>query len=173
MQRIRRIITALDEQGAGTFATIEDVQPLLAGIGYHGVWGWDEPQAVPVAGVQPYEPSSLFPGPGGVRISVIHFPGGDEPAVPVDPKDAERMRTLRAAGDRVLAEDHDSGMHATASIEVAIVIQGEISLVEEDEGQVRLQVGDIVVQNGTPHAWRDPAPEGCTIAYVVLGAERA
>ncbi|PVI04308.1 hypothetical protein DM02DRAFT_692741 [Periconia macrospinosa] len=51
-----------------------------------------------------------------------------------------------------------SPMHRTVSLDYGIVLEGEFDLVL-DSGEVRrMKRGDIAVQRGTMHAWRNPHP---------------
>jgi len=44
---------------------------------------------------------------------------------------------------------------------------------ELDDGKmVHLRQGDCIVQNGTPHRWRNPLPEPCLMAFISVGGER-
>ena len=43
-------------------------------------------------------------------------------------------------------------MHRTSSIDYAIVLEGEIDMLLDDS-EVHLKAGDILVQQGTNHAW--------------------
>lgn len=62
------------------------------------------------------------------------------------------------------------GMHRTRSVDYAIVLDGEIDmLVDEDE--VHLKAGDVIVQRGTNHAWANRGTESCTIAFVLIDAK--
>ena len=58
-------------------------------------------------------------------------------------------------------------MHTTRTIDYGIVLSGEIDL-ELDEGEVHLKAGDVVVQRGTRHAWRNRSSEPCRIAFVLI-----
>lgn len=58
-------------------------------------------------------------------------------------------------------------MHATATIDVIAVISGSMELVLE-AGSTVLHAGDVVVQRGTPHAWKVVGQEPCVfIAFLV------
>ena len=61
------------------------------------------------------------------------------------------------------------GMHTTATIDYGIVLSGQVTL-ELDEGSVDLNVGDIVVQRATPHAWRNVSSEPCTMLFVLISS---
>ncbi|MDQ1014492.1 cupin domain-containing protein [Streptomyces afghaniensis] len=50
-----------------------------------------------------------------------------------------------------------------------IVLQGEIVLELGDGHRTRLSAGDIVIQNGTRHAWRNHGDRPATMAFVLVG----
>lgn len=53
--------------------------------------------------------------------------------------------------------DSLSPMHRTVSLDYGVVIEGEVDLVL-DSGEVRhMKRGDIAIQRGTMHAWRNPS----------------
>ncbi|MEU6548978.1 cupin domain-containing protein [Streptomyces sp. NPDC046915] len=61
-------------------------------------------------------------------------------------------------------------MHTTPTVDYGIVIEGEIVL-ELDGGRLTpLTAGDIVIQNGTRHAWRNHSDRPATMAFVLVGA---
>jgi quercetin dioxygenase-like cupin family protein len=64
-----------------------------------------------------------------------------------------------------------SPMHRSFSIDYGIVIAGELEL-ELDGGEiVPLKAGDVVVQRGTNHLWRNPSADTtCRIAFVLIEA---
>ncbi len=52
-----------------------------------------------------------------------------------------------------------SPMHRTVSLDYGVVLEGEVELVL-DSGEVRLmRRGDIAIQRGTNHAWRNASPK--------------
>ena len=62
------------------------------------------------------------------------------------------------------------GMHTTPTVDYAIVLDGEIWL-ELDEGRsTLLRRHDVVIQNGTRHAWRNKSERAATVAFVLIGA---
>ncbi len=59
-------------------------------------------------------------------------------------------------------------MHQTPTVDVIVVISGEMDLVLDGGAEVHLQPGDSVVQRGTMHAWRNTGPEPCVaVAFMV------
>jgi len=63
----------------------------------------------------------------------------------------------------------ESAPHRTDSVDYAVVIAGEIDMVL-DEQTVHLRAGDVVVQRGTCHDWRNDGSEPCVIAFCLVGA---
>jgi hypothetical protein len=60
-------------------------------------------------------------------------------------------------------------IHRTRSIDYVVVLEGEIHLLL-DTGEVRLAAGDVVVQQGTNHAWINRGPDRCRLAMVFVDA---
>ncbi|MNC75161.1 Cupin domain protein [compost metagenome] len=61
-------------------------------------------------------------------------------------------------------------MHASPTVDYGIVVKGPLVL-ELDDGQTReLASGDIVVQQGNIHAWRNPGTEPALVTFVLIGA---
>ncbi|MEV6338840.1 cupin domain-containing protein [Nocardia vinacea] len=61
------------------------------------------------------------------------------------------------------------GMHTTPTVDYAFVLEGEVWL-ETDGGKLtRLQAGDILVQNGTRHGWRNQSDKAAVIAAILIG----
>lgn len=59
-------------------------------------------------------------------------------------------------------------VHATPSLDYAIVLQGEIwAVLDEDETLMR--PGDVLIQRGTRHAWSNRSDEQAIVAFVLIG----
>jgi uncharacterized cupin superfamily protein len=58
-------------------------------------------------------------------------------------------------------------MHKTRSIDYAIVIEGEIDMLLDDS-EVHLAAGDVLIQQGTNHAWINRSDRNCRIAFVLI-----
>lgn len=64
-----------------------------------------------------------------------------------------------------------SPMHRTSSIDYGIVLSGTVELELDDGSRTLLGPGDIVVQRGTMHLWRNPSQtEKCRIVWVLIEA---
>ena len=57
--------------------------------------------------------------------------------------------------------------HRTRSIDYAIVLEGEIDMLLDDT-EVHCKAGDILVQQGTNHAWVNNSGKPCRICFVLI-----
>ena len=60
--------------------------------------------------------------------------------------------------------------HRTRSIDYAIVLEGEIDMLLDDS-EVHLAAGDVLIQQGTNHAWVNNGTTTCRIAFVLIDAK--
>jgi mannose-6-phosphate isomerase-like protein (cupin superfamily) len=59
--------------------------------------------------------------------------------------------------------------HRTRSIDYAIVLEGEIDMLMDDT-EVHMKAGDVLVQQGTNHAWVNNGSNPCRIAFILIDA---
>lgn len=65
----------------------------------------------------------------------------------------------------------ESPMHRTHSIDYCAVISGKLELVLDGGEVVELEPGDVVVQRGTNHVWRNPSSDtNCRIIVCMIEA---
>jgi quercetin dioxygenase-like cupin family protein len=62
-------------------------------------------------------------------------------------------------------------MHKTNTVDYAVVYEGEIWLELDDTKTVHLKKVDVVVQNGTRHAWRNKGTAPVTMLFFLNGAK--
>ncbi len=62
--------------------------------------------------------------------------------------------------------------HQTDTIDVVTVLVGRIVLELDGGAKKELGPADIVIQNGTRHAWRNPYDAPCTLHTVSIGIAR-
>jgi uncharacterized cupin superfamily protein len=60
-------------------------------------------------------------------------------------------------------------MHRTETLDYAVVIEGEITLILDDSEAV-LGPGSVIVQNGTDHAWENRTDKRTRMAFFHLAA---
>ncbi|MGV9387112.1 cupin domain-containing protein [Nonomuraea sp. NPDC003707] len=174
---IRRVVTGHDSEGKSRVVDDRRVEPitseLMPGCAAYRLWGRDERPTLPDDG-SPRPATAWYPPPEGSRFMINTIPPG-ELVPPADLDTAAAMAELeRQMPGAIAAMEPDvPGMHTTSSIDYVMVVSGEITLVLDDGEQTVLRAGDVVIQNGTRHAWRNQGTEPCTIVGVAIGADRA
>jgi quercetin dioxygenase-like cupin family protein len=86
-----------------------------------------------------------------------------------DPVAADSEQRLHIPGLAERFEVENPGMHRTDSTDYDIVLDGLIWLELDDGVEIELHRGDVVVQQGTRHAWRTKGDAGATMAFVLVG----
>lgn len=124
----------------------------------------------------------LTPQPNATGASALALVWSST-GLPVDNDDAsdgrERKVGLTLPNGTVLRivdvlPGRKSAMHRTNSLDYGIVISGAIELELDDGAVTLLQAGDLCVQRGTIHAWRNPsATTTARIAFVLIDATPA
>lgn len=66
-----------------------------------------------------------------------------------------------------------SPMHRTSSLDYGIVLTGQVELILDDGAITTMNAGDIAIQRGTIHAWRNSTDTVARIAFVLLDAKPA
>jgi quercetin dioxygenase-like cupin family protein len=139
---MRRIVTGHDEHGCAVFRSIDELRPRnipSADAAFATIWAT---AAVPVDLNDEADGSLRDVGltlNGGSVIRVVDMlPGSESP------------------------------MHRTNSLDYGIVISGEIEL-ELDNGAIEVcRAGDVIVQRGTIHLWRNvSANRSCRIIFAL------
>jgi mannose-6-phosphate isomerase-like protein (cupin superfamily) len=141
--------------------------------GYEHTLIWVNPTIPDLSKEQRFDryPDSVVPGPGGTSLHFVTFPPGSvfaNPSFNAEAAQEEALVRLRGLADHF--EKEDPGMHKTNTVDYALVYDGEISL-ELDKGEMlHLKQGDVVVQNGTRHAWRNRGTKPVTMLFFLNGA---
>jgi mannose-6-phosphate isomerase-like protein (cupin superfamily) len=174
---VRCVVTGQTTDGTSVVVSDSTVEPvavsLLPGTEFHQVWGSDSAPSLPTDGRPPAR-QGYFPPTAGYRFGFFTL-GPDAVAMPAD-LDIEaalvELGTKLPGMAEVMEPDHP-GMHTTDTVDLDLVISGEVWL-ELDNGQeVQLKPGDCVVQNGTRHAWHNRTSEPAVLFVTLLGAARA
>jgi mannose-6-phosphate isomerase-like protein (cupin superfamily) len=173
MGPFRRIVTG--RNAAGKSVVIADGRPPAPPASIPQVLFWSTTsspaRALSVADAD-REPNSLRVPEGGNRIVYFEMPpagGGTLPRATLDSIAIEMWAALGAPEVRVDARRHPF-MHQTATIDYVVLLNGRITLVL-DEGEVDLEPFDLVVQQGTNHAWVNKGPEPALLLGVLIDAK--
>lgn len=176
IKRIRRIVTG-HVDGRSTVIADEACSAVtaLAGAENFGVTDIWSLAAVPASIDGPGETTSvpvrLAPPEGGAVLRIVQFPPDRDYVGRWDAK--EGFGSLGRSGEEALSHDgpHEA-MHRTRSVDFAIVMEGEIwSILDDDERS--LSAGDVLIQRGTNHAWSNRSEAPALVAFVLVDAQPA
>ena len=174
--KVRRVVTGQDAGGKSVFVSDTGVEPIELAImpstAFHRIWGSDVAPALPTGGSEPVAPL-YFPPEAGYRF-VFFTLGPDSVTLPEDldiGKALEEIAT-KLPGLAEEMEPENPGMHTTDTVDIDVVISGEVDLELDDGETVHLRPGDCVIQNGTRHAWRNRSDEPVVLFATLLGARR-
>jgi len=170
--QIKRIITAEGKNGVATRTDTFDTSTIDF---LTNIWGFDQVPNLPLSPEQvlgEYQKMGIFGPVGGIRVDLFTL----APEKAEGPAALERAAAVDMGTPNMVPGKEGDGMHRTDSIDLAIVLDGEVnSGYPGEDGQVRevaMKAGDLIVTNGTFHSWHNRSDEDCTILFVVLGAER-
>jgi mannose-6-phosphate isomerase-like protein (cupin superfamily) len=110
----------------------------------------------------------IMPPRGGSVFRIVEFPPETAEMRKLDP--ATMHHSLGdGAPKRGLPPRHPA-MHRTRTVDYAVVMAGEIDMLL-DEQEIHLKAGDVLVQQGTNHAWVNRGTQTCRIAFVLIDAK--
>ena len=175
--KIRRVITGHDESGKAV--VIEDglapavrSNPLRPGHVSVDIWKTDAaPVVIHRAEADPTGgPKQIHPPPRGTVFRISQIAPETEAIRNMAP---EQSRAVFAAmgNESASTAGTQAGrhpfMHRTESIDYAVVLSGEITMLLDDQDVV-LREGDVVIQRGTNHAWSNRSGKPAMMLYVLI-----
>jgi hypothetical protein len=170
---VRRIVTGKDTQRRSIL--LEDraaphvFRPSHSpNVGLTNLWILDRlPASLADAEDPTAGPFSLEPPLAGNVVRMVEFPPDKERNYA---NQAEVFDQYGAAHAHDATARHP-GFHKTASIDYAIVIEGEIWALM-DIGETLMKQGDVLIQRGTNHAWSNRSEQIARVLFVLNGADR-
>ena len=117
--------------------------------------------------------STILPEVAGTSAMIVTFPSAKEDNTPeaVDLDKLIQETFTRLPGLAETFEPEPPGYHLTNTIDYVLVLEGTVNLQLDQDSQA-LNVGDIVVQNGTRHAWVNNSGKPVRLLVIMVGAER-
>jgi hypothetical protein len=171
-KRFRRVVTGHDKAGKSIFIA-DGLAPnvlemaSMPGVALTDLW---RTGSAPASNAGNKDAATgkikLEPPADGTILRIVEFPPDRMWRKSADARKA--FASIGASG----APDHSSDgamMHATASVDYIIVLEGEIYAVL-DKGETLLKRGDILIQRGTNHSWSVRGNKPCLVAAVLVGA---
>jgi len=173
---VRRVVTGHDAQGRAVVvsdgpAPFVHVNALDPDWYSTDIWRTNAtPATITAAAEEPtLGPRRQMPERNGTVLRINHYPPEAEAVRRMSV--AESRKAFAALGNEAASTFGKGGrhplMHRTETIDYAIVLAGEITMVLDDS-EVALKAGDIVVQCGTNHAWSNRSAAPCVIAFVLI-----
>ena len=174
MTTFRRVVTGHAPDGKSIIASDTAIPsvaiPGLAGIELTTLWGADAPYHYPDDGTEASR-RNWFPPVGGVRFISVVLPPDDTPAdTSLTPDE------IFAAAERLVPglmghfDEANPGMHRSATTDMLYVLSGRCVLELDDGSKTELHAGNVVVQSGTNHRWKNPWSEPCHVIGCTVGA---
>lgn len=177
---VNRIVTGHDPSRQAELKSVglpPGTRPLVHSPGFEVARVWHTP-AAPIIEAEPRDDAagltSVLPDCGGTTALMVTFPPDDSLSGPgYNPQQAAAEFGERLPGLAETFETDGSGYHTTSTIDYGVVIEGEVFLdLGNGHGQ-HLRQGDVVVQVGTRHAWRNLSRNPVRMFFVLIGATRA
>src|SRR5262249_38386967 len=109
----------------------------------------------------------IMPPRGGTVFRIVDFPPETSETSKLDPHTMHQSLG-DGAPKRGLPPRHPA-MHRTRTVDYAVVMAGEIDMLLDDS-EIHLKAGDVLVQQGTNHAWVNRGTEPCRIAFILADA---
>lgn len=169
---IRRIVTGHDAEGRSIFisdgAPPHTFSPGRAGVTVTELW---KTHSTPASNRGNDEATgtemSLSPPKGGTVFRIVEY---QPDSIRAQGDHAAQFEEMGAAGARDGHGARHFGFHKTNTIDYAIVLSGEIYAMM-DEGEALLKAGDVLVQQGTNHAWSNRTNKPARVAFVLVDVE--
>jgi mannose-6-phosphate isomerase-like protein (cupin superfamily) len=174
--KFRRVLVANVD---GVSRVVEDGEPPRTAVAVHtpgfaSALAWSTPPVPDLAGEDTtVQATTLLPAPGATSAILLTLPPDSVYANPdMDHASAGAEAARNSPGLAELFEPDAPGMHTTPTVDYDVVLEGEVWL-ELTDGEVHLTQGDMVVQHGTRHAWRNKSDMPATILAVLIGSDQS
>lgn len=176
---VRRVVTGHDEHGKAIVVSdgaAPFVHTAAARPGYASTDIWRTADAPAPIVARPEDPTPgprrQLPAARGTVVRINRLEPESEALRNLSPEESRKV--FAALGNEAASTHGKTGrhpmMHRTETIDYAIVLQGEVTMLLDDS-EVVLRAGDVLVQCGTNHAWSNRSKSPCVIAFVLIDGE--
>ncbi|KAJ3516245.1 hypothetical protein NLJ89_g1245 [Agrocybe chaxingu] len=169
LPHLRRIVTSHDARGSSVVQSdVEIISETMQIAQGRAASIWITTDSVPTSDNNKEYPSSAiivqclmsFSEDGGKRVI----------------EDLSNFKLVHPTGTNLRSTELAPGaitpMHRTSSLDYNILISGELVLITEDGAEKHIKnPGDIVIQKGAMHAWRNPSQEWARWITVLIAAD--
>lgn len=188
----RRVVTGHDAGGRSIMLSDGPAPGRLASGEWDEVWVFP---GVPASLADPTDFADaqtfrVVPLPGGIACRIASLPGIPAPTNAewkdgidewtaangewerrIDLAETELASGTGALFTELIPGTGDLFWHRTPTVDLIVLISGEMDLLLDGGETVHLGPGDSVVQRGTRHAWRNFGTEPCLFAAFMVRAE--
>lgn len=163
---MKRVVTDVDGAGRSVFSDVSEPGTVVRfgpGFEVHEVWRLDAPPRDVAEGYAP-DSYAFEPRVGAIFRTVVIPPDDEVMASLGRGEEWGANSPYRSTGD-------DFGLHRSDTLDLVTVVAGQVDLRLPGGQQERLEVGDVVVQRGAEHAWRNPGPDPLVLSVVMFGTQ--
>jgi hypothetical protein len=171
---VRRVVTGHDESGKAIvlFDSIDphaSSRPGTANV-RRSLWATQgSPAQIDGPCDRMSEQTAFLPSAAGSIFRIIDFPSMTDDEIAQADSTFYAAQTSHAGDSSRYRRSSHPFMHRTRTLDYAIVLQGAIEMKLDDE-LLAFKAGDVVVQQGTNHAWINRSGAMCRIAFVLIDA---
>jgi mannose-6-phosphate isomerase-like protein (cupin superfamily) len=168
LKSTRRIVTGHDAHGKAVALFDGAIQAKQRSAGANGMtllWVTTEfPPQMDAGADRAQTPVGVPPPAGGTVFRIVDFAPSAPSAAPVD-----HHQILLSMGIDPATQGYarHANTHRTKTIDYAIVLEGEMDMLLDDS-EVHVKAGDVLVQQGTNHAWVNNGTKPCRIAFILI-----
>ena len=171
---VRRIVTGHDANGKAVFTEdggAPSVHTNPRRVGYYLTNLWITDRTPCHVGNDPdptSRPLTLEPPKNGTVVRIIEFGPEGEWTQNLDGSGAkEAFGALGTSKASTYKQGGHPLMHRTETVDYALVLEGEIYAVLDEDERLMKQ-GDFLVQRGTNHAWANRSGKPCKMLFVLI-----
>lgn len=175
-QAVRRVVTGLNQAGRAR-VLIDAPSPHVmerAASAITEIWSSAEsPATYDNAGDRAIFPMQHDPNPNGTLCRVLEMaPGMEIPDMPL-----EQLLELAKMTFQGMQSDFEPTLesvarhlsfHKTDSLDYLCILSGRLTMLMDDDEEVTLEAGDVVVQQGVMHGWRVEGDEPVRMFAVLI-----
>ncbi len=175
---MKRVITGINKDGKSIISKVDEGHflPVTDAVpDWYAVELWNT-HKMPLDendddGIEP-DNIKLPPPVNGTAFRLVQFPPEKDMLANLD-TDKSMAETMNEYSDESVTNDTSQKvnpmMHKTPSVDYGIVIEGNITMIMEEE-EVDLEQGDVVIQRATEHAFSNRSDKPVKMLFVLVDA---
>ena len=173
-KKFRRVVTGFNKDGdsvviSDTFVINQMEKNSRPGVSLNNMWRTEVFPNDNSANIQEVDQTfTMFPESFETICRISSFE--PEKSKTKDDFDSDAYFSDLNATDTLVKSKRHPFMHKSKSLDYAIILEGEITLILDNE-EVDLSQGDIVIQRGTSHAWVNNSDKLARVCFILMGAE--